>query len=311
MNIGSSEKTAEPTGGRAGKEAVLFARRTRNLDFQQSRRRVVPRRRGVSERLLRRVSAGAARRAGCAAAGARATLRACGAAAGRSGAGAGRPGVAAHAAAHVAALGAGPAAAARAELPVPMPLLPVPIRRSCAGAAGAGPTCGAGATGPNRRRPPAPPPPAPPAACASAVPPVSATTQAAIAMFLIVRMIFVPRSCCRRMPRITVQAIQTPVPSPVSRTLACAPGGPTGSACPAEIAALRPRRPALPRLFPGTRLAKALAEHSRNCRPMDNITNIALSRLAAQTRAMDVVANNLANASTPATAPSAPCSPTG
>ena len=32
---------------------------------------------------------------------------------------------------------------------------------------------------------------------------------------------------------------------------------------------------------------------------MDNITNIALSRLAAQTRAMDVVANNLANASTP------------
>lgn len=32
---------------------------------------------------------------------------------------------------------------------------------------------------------------------------------------------------------------------------------------------------------------------------MDNITNIALSRLSAQQRAMDVVANNLANASTP------------
>ncbi len=32
---------------------------------------------------------------------------------------------------------------------------------------------------------------------------------------------------------------------------------------------------------------------------MDNVTNIALSRLAAQQRAMDVVANNLANASTP------------
>jgi flagellar basal-body rod protein FlgF len=32
---------------------------------------------------------------------------------------------------------------------------------------------------------------------------------------------------------------------------------------------------------------------------MDNTTNIALSRLSAQSRAMDVVANNLANASTP------------
>ena len=32
---------------------------------------------------------------------------------------------------------------------------------------------------------------------------------------------------------------------------------------------------------------------------MDNITNIALSRLSAQQQAMDVVANNLANASTP------------